>query len=786
MLSGLNPGSGGSGGGSYSFTQNQSAVFGIQPKTCTASAPTNLSVTTEGRNATLTWNTASGAVSYSIYRNDLLIANVTNTSYTDSNLSYGAYNYYVKSRDTNGAASTPTATITIAIEPVPSNLTVVKNGNGAILNWIEPEWAIPQTDDEVLTYGDGNLSYVFGAGDGTNVYFGHKYPASMIDENKVLYKVSFYATLTGAFKLYVYSATAGNSKPQTQLLSQSYTASGTGWNDIILSTPCQINASKDLWVFIYDPEGKDYPMGIEAYTESTNGSYIATSSPTSSVSIQSGYAMLIRTCIDDGSFSYNLYDNNSVVAQNISGNSYTLSSITSKTAHQYSLKANFNGGVTTASNMAGLTKGAATIASLELGDNDKMTILENGTLTVSGTLSNSVAANLVLEPSAQLNHYSDNVKATVKNTYIAYTDDDGWYIIASPFTEFTPSQFAVNNYDLYAYDEEALYGWVNYKAHQTNFPTGSCTGYLYANNPGGTLSSSGTLNRGDYSETIPLSYANSSANVKGYNLLGNPTAHDITFTKSENVSDGYYYLDGGGVWEYDPSNTVYVGTGFLVKANAEGQTVTINPTKSRGDNDASENIAFLKIDVDGEYAYVRMDKGVSMPLLSFRGQSSSVFLTHEGNPYIMLVNNEKQNVNLNYQPKQGGQHELNVTLDGMDLDYLHLIDHLTGADIDLLATPSYTFHSNMTDFASRFKLVFSAKEDNPNDLDNDFAFISNGQLIILGEGTLQVFDALGRQLSSKELSTPHSSLPTPNFPTGVYVLRLTTETGVKTQKIVID
>ena len=102
---------------------------------------------------------------------------------------------------------------------------------------------------------------------------------------------------------------------------------------------------------------------------------------------------------------------------------------------------------------------------------------------------------------------------------------------------------------------------------------------------------------------------------------------------------------------------------------------------------------------------------------------------------------------------------------------------MTGADIDLLQTPNYTFEARTTDYESRFKLVFRVNEDNQNNNDN-FAFISNGQLIVNGEGVLQIFDALGRQLFSKELSTPTAP--------GVYVLRLINGDDVKTQKIVIQ
>ena len=55
--------------------------------------------------------------------------------------------------------------------------------------------------------------------------------------------------------------------------------------------------------------------------------------------------------------------------------------------------------------------------------------------------------------------------------------------------------------------------------------------------------------------------------------------------------------------------------------------------------------------------------------------------------------------------------------------YLHLIDNMTGADVDLLSpegviagedpqspTPSYTFTAKTTDYESRFKLVFSTND----------------------------------------------------------------------------
>ena len=141
-----------------------------------------------------------------------------------------------------------------------------------------------------------------------------------------------------------------------------------------------------------------------------------------------------------------------------------------------------------------------------------------------------------------------------------------------------------------------------------------------------------------------------------------------------------------------------------------------------------------------------------------------------------------------------------MNVEGLELDYLHLIDNLTGADIDLLVlnhegviagedpqspAPSYTFTAKTTDYESRFKLVFSTQAPEPVEgPDQPFAFMSSGNSIVNGEGTLQVIDLLGRQLSSQEIHSTFS-IPHSTFAPGVYVLRLIDKEKVRTQKMVI-
>ena len=132
-----------------------------------------------------------------------------------------------------------------------------------------------------------------------------------------------------------------------------------------------------------------------------------------------------------------------------------------------------------------------------------------------------------------------------------------------------------------------------------------------------------------------------------------------------------------------------------------------------------------------------------------------------------------------------------MDVENADVDYLHLIDNLTGADIDLLALrqaqgpAEYTFTAKITDYASRFRLVFSVCGDADGD-NGTFAFINTGNIIVTGaeaDAVLQIVDVTGRIIVCRDAAR-HVS--TSGMTPGVYVLRLINGDNVKTQKIVID
>jgi hypothetical protein len=66
----------------------------------------------------------------------------------------------------------------------------------------------------------------------------------------------------------------------------------------------------------------------------------------------------------------------------------------------------------------------------------------------------------------------------------------------------------------------------------------------------------------------------------------------------------------------------------------------------------------------------------------------------------------------------------------------------------------------------------------------NFAFVSDGNIVVNGEGVLQIVDVMGRIVATH--SGRIQCVPTSGMTSGVYVLRLINGNDVKTQKIIIE
>ncbi len=198
---------------------------------------------------------------------------------------------------------------------------------------------------------------------------------------------------------------------------------------------------------------------------------------------------------------------------------------------------------------------------------------------------------------------------------------------------------------------------------------------------------------------------------------------------------------------------------------------------------------------------MRLGEGEALPKLQIREGSTKIYLPQGGKEYAIACAETTGEIPVNFKASENGTYTLTVNTEGLELGYLHLIDNLTGADIDLLhpetliagedpqsLAPQYTFTAKTTDYASRFKLVFSSICEDA-DVDNEaFAYIdASGNIIIndgpsTGSGTFQIMDVMGRVIRCTDVAR---NVSTNGMPAGVYVLRLINGSDVKTQKIVI-
>ena len=423
--------------------------------------------------------------------------------------------------------------------------------------------------------------------------------------------------------------------------------------------------------------------------------------------------------------------------------------------------------------------------------NDALTVKSGKTLTTTYGLGIIQPSQLVMEEGSQLYNTIPGIYGTVRRQISGYgTGDGGWYTIAAPiYSGMSVDGITTGTYDLYYYDEPTHY-WMNVKQTDNNFTTlNPAQGYLYANQSPTTVSLAGQLNASNAEISIPVTYT--AGELAGFNLVGNPYTNNINITDVKingTAQTAFYRAEGGSnfvAYVAEDNEPIKVGQGFFVKATEEG-TLTFGSTPTRGSNTQENSYLRLVLNKDDQVAdraYLRMNEGERLEKMSTSGAHSQLYFKNSGERYA-VADNEAENGSMPlYLEKVNGTYTIEAALLNAECDYLHLIDNLTGADIDLLETPNHTFDAKTTDYASRFKLVFNPESNNIDGNNEDFAFISDGQLVVTGKGTLQVFDALGRVIVSRRdgVHTVFTNGLTP----GVYVLRLTDENNVRTQKIVI-
>ena len=342
-------------------------------------------------------------------------------------------------------------------------------------------------------------------------------------------------------------------------------------------------------------------------------------------------------------------------------------------------------------------------------------------------------------------------------------------------------------FDLAYYDEENRQ-WVKFQ--DTPFSLENGRGYAYINAFDTVLRFEGTVRGSAAPAEVELDYHSSNGAIAGCNMVGNPLPCNAVTDRS------YYALDGKGksllAVPASSATAIPPCKGIFAKADGEGKVISFCKME---DAQIAENGGYVELSVSKTTA---QDVAIDNAIVSFNaGDDLGKFLMFEEQPSLFFAKDSKElaiisvdsvdALPLKFKAAENTSYTMKFEQRNLNLNYLHLIDNLSGNIIDLLTTPTYTFTANTSDYASRFRLIFDPHYGVEEYQNQEFAYYSNGEIRLVADNkdaSLQVIDMMGRVVVS--VGGPTRCVPTSDMTAGVYVLRLIDGNSVRVQKIVIN
>lgn len=319
-------------------------------------------------------------------------------------------------------------------------------------------------------------------------------------------------------------------------------------------------------------------------------------------------------------------------------------------------------------------------------------------------------------------------------------------------------------------------------------------GYLYANATNTKLNFAGTIASNEYEKSVNLYYIDGMT-FTGFNLVGNPlacTAYINSMYGFDNLN--FYKMNEAGndiVAVQNISGTpIAACEGILVQTDMSTSTLSfvreLDPMMMSAPNNGSVNITLTKgneRDASAgsanviDNAIVSFNEGSRLEKFIFNEETSKLYIPQDGTDYAIVSSTGFGELPLNFRAKESDIYTINFRNDNAEMKTLRLIDKIEDKEIDLIANPSYTFVGTPIDREDRFTLMFNASANSTT-----FAYQDGSDIVVCGNGELQIFDMMGRHITSYNLN----GIETVRKPaqSGVYILRIVGD-DMKTQKIVV-
>lgn len=357
------------------------------------------------------------------------------------------------------------------------------------------------------------------------------------------------------------------------------------------------------------------------------------------------------------------------------------------------------------------------------------------------------------------------------------TTAGNYYLIAPPFDDIDPAEvvgMTSGDFDLFYFDQAESLEWRNYKEGAFNLESGK--GYLYAHDTDVTLSFTGVPYSGDGKVTLRKT---GGLDFEGWNLVGNPFATAATLDRP------FYVMNTTGTEIITATGTgVAAMQGIFVIANSDNEQIQFTQSGS----DSKEQIVLNVLQDRGntiDRAIVRFNENSTLPKFMLNDSNTKLYIPQEDDDYAVVNSNGANSMPVNFKAMANGTYTLSVDIN-LDMEYLHLIDNKTGADIDLLVQPDYQFAADKNDNEARFMLVFRSTTGVEENGQQNFCFVKGSNLYFNEEvqnAELSLVDITGRLV--RQMTLKGNSCDLSGISEGLYIVRLAKDNEVKVQKVVI-